>query len=475
LGGTALVALGDWIWPGGTDLDRFAGGALYDAVVLAAAVACLARARAVPRERAGWVLMALALLCWGAGRAYWTLYVETHPAPPYPSAADALCLAFYPLACAGLATLVGARARELDWRRWTDAAIAALGTAALVTACVYDLVSDRIGGSDLQAVTTLAYPLADVVLFATIVGVIALSGWRPGRTWSLLLVGLAVHAVGDIAHTLQSIDGTPAAGGWIEPIYLISAVLIGSALWMPEAAAIERSALDEGWRELMVPAIFTAVMIGLFLTRYVSGGSGLSNFLRGMTMVAVVVRLALSVRENRSLLEQVRTDPLTGLGNRGGMQVDLDIACAHAGEAHPVTLLLFDLNGFKRYNDSFGHPAGDDLLLRLGDRLRQAAAPSATAYRIGGDEFCLLAPVAGSELDALMQRAAEALTDDRNGVEVSSSWGMATIPAEAATPKEALQLADVRMYAQKESRRLAAGRPRLDEAVEVAAFPVQSV
>jgi diguanylate cyclase (GGDEF)-like protein len=245
-------------------------------------------------------------------------------------------------------------------------------------------------------------------------------------------------------------------------------------LWLPKVDTIERSEVNEGWRELMVPALFAAVMIGLFTMRYFSAGSALSSALWALTMVAVIVRLALSVQENRALLEQVRTDPLTGLGNRGGMQVDLDAACDRASAEEPITLLLFDLNGFKRYNDSFGHPAGDDLLLRLGRALQHAAGSAGTAYRIGGDELCVLASVSGEELEELKRRTAQALTAVEHGVEVSSSWGAATIPDEASTPKEALQLADVRMYAQKESRRVARSQPRLDEGVRVSTWPKET-
>lgn len=454
-GGTALVILHDWLGAGDASLDKIAGGSLYDAVVLAAGVACLARAWVVPRERLGWAVLGVAILFWGAGEVYWTLYIVDAPAPPYPSPADALYLAFYPLVFLGLAGLVRARASELEWRRWTDGAIAALGTAALGTAFVFDFVADHTSGSDIQVATTLAYPLGDIAIFAAIVGVIALSGWRPGRTWSLLLVGLAAQAVADVAYTLQSTDGVIPAGNWIDPIYLISAAFLGSVLWLPKAASIQPSDRDESWRELMVPALFAGVMIGLFTMRYFSAGSSLSTALWALTMIAVLVRLALSVNENRRLVEQVRTDLLTGLGNRGGLQIDLDQACARASEEEPVTLLLFDLNGFKRYNDSFGHPAGDELLAHLGEELRRAAGPTAAAYRIGGDEFCLLARGSRDEADAITRRAAMALTASRHGVEVSASWGAATIPSEAATPLEALQLADVRMYAQKESRRVA--------------------
>jgi diguanylate cyclase (GGDEF)-like protein len=470
-GGTALAILHDWLGIGGAGLDDFVGGPLYDSVVLAAGVACLFRARAVPRERLGWTLMGIAILFWGAGEVYWTLFILDNPSPPYPSPADALYLAFYPLACAGLAGLVRARAQELDWRRWTDAAIAALGTAALGTAFIFDFVADHTSGSGLQVATTLAYPLGDIVMLSAIVGVIALSGWQPGRTWSLLLAGLTAQAVADIAYTLQSTDGVVPGGAWIDPIYLISAVFLGSVLWLPRAAPIRPVRSEDGWRELMVPGLFAAVMIGLFTMRYFSAGSGLAGALWGLTMVAVVVRLALSVKENRSLLEQARTDPLTGLGNRGAMQVDLDAACESADETSPATLLLFDLNGFKRYNDSFGHPAGDELLLHLGEALRKAAAPIGTVYRIGGDEFCLLAPASGDELEALTRKTAQALTASRHSVEVGSSWGAATIPTEVSTPREALQLADVRMYAQKESRRVASTQPRLNETVKVSAWP----
>ena len=80
----------------------------------------------------------------------------------------------------GLVLLVRARAEEIDWRLWMDGAIAALGTAALGTAFVFDFVADQTDGTTIQVATTLAYPLGDIVLLSMVVGVIALTGWRPG-------------------------------------------------------------------------------------------------------------------------------------------------------------------------------------------------------------------------------------------------------------------------------------------------------
>ena len=142
-------------------------------------------------------------------------------------------------------------------------------------------------------------------------------------------------------------------------------------------------------------------MIGLFAMQYFSATSGLSTVLWAATMTAVIVRLAMSDKENKDLLEQVRTDPLTGLSNRGRMQVDLEEECERASDEQPAMLYLFDLNGFKRYNDTFGHPAGDELLVRLGSALREAVGEDGTAYRIGGDEFCLLLTCAEERFDAV--------------------------------------------------------------------------
>ena len=87
----------------------------------------------------------------------------------------------------GSILLVRARARELDWRLWMDGLIAGLGTAALGAALVFEFVADRDQRHAVQVATTLAYPLGDILMLALVVGVVALTRWRPGRTWSLLL------------------------------------------------------------------------------------------------------------------------------------------------------------------------------------------------------------------------------------------------------------------------------------------------
>jgi two-component system cell cycle response regulator len=469
-GGAALVITHDWIGIGGPGLDTAINGVAYDAVVVCAALACLTRALRGGPERGAWLAISASIFAWGAGEIWWTLYIEGNPDAPYPSPADIGYLAFYPLAALGLYLLVRARAEELDRRLWMDGLVAALGTAALGAALLFEFVADHTSGSTIEVVTTLAYPFGDVLLVSLIVGIIALTRWRPGRTWTLLLGGLAVMAVADVAFTMQSYEATLPGGDWVEPIYLFSAVLLGAEAWQPQANRILPDARFDGWREMIVPGIVAGAMIVLGILQYLHSSSALTTILWSLTMLAVIGRLALSLRENSRLLEQVRTDPLTGLGSQARLRMDLELR--ERSPTAPLTVILLDLNGFKRYNDSFGHPAGDKMLTMLGKRLKAAVEPPATGYRLGGDEFLVLVDggVAGLGLERRQEiavSAAEALTAKGKGFDLSAAWGIASVPEEADSPAEAMQLADVRMYAQKESRRLAWSVEPLDrEALE---------
>jgi diguanylate cyclase (GGDEF)-like protein/PAS domain S-box-containing protein len=159
------------------------------------------------------------------------------------------------------------------------------------------------------------------------------------------------------------------------------------------------------------------------------------------------------------LAHQALHDSLTGLPNRRSLFSDLESRLPEASGDRPLLLLLFDLNGFKAYNDTFGHPAGDALLVRVGNRLRSALDGEATAYRIGGDEFCVLAWSDGNGSDSLANVAAGALTEHGREFDVTASHGAVLLPREARTVDEAVRIADRRMYARKNfDSRSSAGR-----------------
>lgn len=164
------------------------------------------------------------------------------------------------------------------------------------------------------------------------------------------------------------------------------------------------------------------------------------------------------MRATQAMLEDAAmVDSLTGLPNRRQLMADLSGLSAN-GEATPTLLGMFDLDGFKTYNDTFGHSAGDALLTRLGGHLAAAATTPARAYRLGGDEFCVLAPMADVDGDALLERASVALSEHGEGFSISCSHGAAELPTETTDAEEALSLADRRMYILKTGGRPSAGR-----------------
>jgi diguanylate cyclase (GGDEF)-like protein len=138
------------------------------------------------------------------------------------------------------------------------------------------------------------------------------------------------------------------------------------------------------------------------------------------------------------------------------------------GAATPAVLLLFDLDGFKSYNDTFGHLAGDALLTRLGRALARAVAPHGRAYRLGGDEFCILVPLRGAEpADSVAQMGAEALHDEGEGFSIGASYGAVVVPDEAESPTDLLGTADLRMYAWKHQGRPSTAKQTTDALVRV--------
>jgi diguanylate cyclase (GGDEF)-like protein len=188
---------------------------------------------------------------------------------------------------------------------------------------------------------------------------------------------------------------------------------------------------------------------------------GLGVWPIGMVLGALLflfVAIATFRTSQRELRHAAVTDALTGLGNRRLLMADLERALERSTLDFPRLLVLLDLDGFKSYNDTFGHPAGDALLVRLGRHLDAAVAPWGRAYRLGGDEFCVLATASADEAFAVIEAARVALSESGEGFSIGASHGTALLPEEAADAAEALRCADQRMYVAKQGGRPSAER-----------------
>jgi two-component system cell cycle response regulator len=428
---------------------------VYYGLLLGAAAACLARGVWGDGRRRIWLALGIGVLSWTAGDLYWVAFLRDDATVPFPSVSDAFYLGFYPPAYVSLVLLLRARLRDVPRSLWLDGLIGGLTVSAIGATLVFQAVLDSTEGSALAVATNLAYPLGDLLLLALVVAFLGLTGWHADRALLVIGAGLSVFAVADSVYLYQAAAGSYVEGTLLDAGWLVAIVLLALAAWQPERV-VERTEL-EGWPLVAVPALFALSGLALLVYDHFWSVNLLALALSSAAVLAVIARMGVTFHERRNLLARVReealTDSLTGLGNRRAFMLELQERLETADESRPFVLALYDLDGFKNYNDTFGHLAGDALLKRLSKKLTTATSGWGAAYRMGGDEFCVLADSAGTEPLELAATAAQALREQGEGFLVTSAYGAAVLPEEATTPSDALRLADTRMYAQKESRR----------------------
>ena len=159
-------------------------------VMATGAVVMLSRAVRVRSERVGWGCLALGVLAWTGGEAYYSVVLWDLTEVPLPSPADVGYLLFPPLAFTGIALILHARLRGLPRMLFVDAATATLAAMALSAAVVLDVVLGQAEGTIVEVVANLAYPVTDALLVGLAAGACVLTGGRD-RSLILLAGGLA--------------------------------------------------------------------------------------------------------------------------------------------------------------------------------------------------------------------------------------------------------------------------------------------
>ena len=314
-------------------------------------------------------------------------------------------------------------------------------------------------------------PLVWVVVAAATVltAVVGLLPWRrlvpTGRAlplmvgWSLCLVPMVV--------LLAAVDG-----GADSPFSLLLVVpLVFSTLAYPVRATV---------------LVGGAIIAGQVTIVLATPGAGLQHvLLQGAVMALIAAMGTLTSRNHwqalareEALAARLRQladrDGLTGCYNHRGFHERLDAEVARSRRSgRPIALLQADLDHFKQVNDGFGHPVGDDVLVRAGRVLQELARVSDVVGRVGGEEFAVLLP--GSTLDegrAVGERIREAVGRLDHPVPVTVSVGVSAMPETAATDEQLVASADRALYAAKR-----AGRDRVVvapplHALEAGAAPV---
>ena len=458
-----LVLYGAWqlsVWPaGGRGVTSVLWSAPAGLAAVAAALWAMRRSEPGSLVRTVWAWLAAALTFQLLGSLL-ALHDTSWRSIPLLTICRPPFLAFYLAPILGLLGFLAPRRTSTSRTRLAlDLAIVALSGGLLVG---YVMLSGdpHAGFSALQRTVLVAFPAVDLILLVAI-------GWRlmrgthapgiPGPgVQRLLALAMALYVVADLRWIEMVLRSEYTSGSLLNALCIVAIAVFAIACAAQSAsdprARLPRAHTPElGWS----PYVAMTIGFGLLIVDHRSTALVITTVVLGAVVgLRQLVASGDLLRAERLASHRSTHDVLTGLPNRRALLSDLGAALEDAARA-PFLLAMYDLDGFKLYNDRFGHMAGDQLLRRIGQRMQAAMPAGAHAYRLGGDEFCAIVSDREDAGRLIEQVADEALTVAGPGFTVGASAGMVRLPEEAADVMTALHIADTRMYAGKQGRRSA--------------------
>jgi len=241
--------------------DEFFRQGLNDVLLWSAAAACFAGARRSTRSRTAWLLVSAGLASWAVGDTIWSIRFGGAAQGPLTSVSDVFWLAWYPLVLAALVLLVRDRVPAFELHRWIDGVVVMLVVATPWVALFLEPVAAHSGTSAIADAVDFAYPLGDAIIVGATLGAFALMGWRPGRMWCTLALGLVALGVADAVYSVQALQHT-YRGGLYDAAWAGGAVLIAYAAWMPYPGQVRQTKIT-GWPAVALPLAAEAFAIAL--------------------------------------------------------------------------------------------------------------------------------------------------------------------------------------------------------------------
>jgi diguanylate cyclase len=459
--------------------------------IAAPAIAAWSAARAGRRAagrgwRVGWYLVAASCASWGIGQVIWTWFETIQgQTTPFPSLADLFYLLAIPLALGGLLAMPSSSNDRHDRVRVVlDGIIVACSVLFVSWITVLGPTLAAATGTAFERAIALAYPSGDVIVLTMVLVACGRSD-RAGRAAiGFAGLGFAAFALADSLFVYTSLRTSSVSNlsndAWVAG-YLLVALGAYHATRRPPGP-VSDLARPEAGRSAMVllPYIPVGVVLGLCVAEALTNDPivvGDAVFFIGTALiVALLARQAFVIMENsrltRSLARsntqlqyQLLHDDLTGLPNRPLLLDRLRVTLARLERNRSMAAIMFvDLDLFKQANDTYGHEAGDEVLISVGHRLVTSLRAGDTVARFGGDEFVVLCEDVASadEADELARRVNDAVTEPvaiAAGVDVAvqASIGLLLIDDPQAQPEAVVREADAAMYRAKRN-----GRSRIE-------------
>ncbi|GAA4588304.1 hypothetical protein GCM10023107_08960 [Actinoplanes octamycinicus] len=414
-----------------------------------------------PAARSVWWLLAAGQVMYaGADIAYFV--TTTGSETNYPVLANVLYLAQYLLVAAALVLLGRRRSPQRNTAALVDTAILAVAAAVLWWVFLIHPAVAAPGFSALDRVAATIYPVMDLCVLTVAIRLL-LGGGARQTSYQLVLAFLGLTLFADTAYGLLTLHGMYENGGWSDAVYLVSYLALGAAALHPSmrrvAEPVEGRSGATLYRVVLlaVATLVAPVVLAVQNLRHAASSDLVVVTASAVLFLLMLTRMAGLIAAQRRI---AMTDGLTGVHTRrhlsDALRAERERAARHGGS---FAMLLVDVDHFKHINDTYGHPAGDQVLREVAGRLRDACRDTDVVARFGGEEFAVLVTgeVPGrlaALAEELRQRIAGApvLVDNRTAITVTVSIGAAVLPGTAST-EELLVAADGALYAAKRGGR----------------------
>jgi len=353
---------------------------IYNSVLIAAIIGILFTP--LPDDNLGQRVFALALFAWGAGSI--SSSIDSFFKTELSIISESAYSLFYPLAIFGAVRSL--RNQEKSRRlELIDTLVIALSGTTLLSTFFLKPASTEISGSQYQVFLTIIYPVGDLVLMLTVIGIVLLQ--RLSLRSLLFLLGITIFTVSDFYYLWLSQNDLYIFGSLSDAGWLLGFVLMAHSYWFASD--------EEEHPRTFNPTIVTLALVlsSIILAISVLRPDYFPRFVlipAFATIALAFLRMAVAMADARQMSEEqilARTDELTGLANRRRF-----IAEFEQFQKSPGSLLILDLDGFKPVNDQLGHEVGDQLLAQVAHRLQRVIPRGALLARLGGDEFGALVP-----------------------------------------------------------------------------------
>lgn len=326
-------------------------------------------------------LLASSCIAWAVGSIISTLD-SFYPRTLSENYADISYALFYPLMLLGIY-----RAQKIYFQKQReirgdilDVLIIGLSLSNLCAGLALREVSSQMGGSGISFYLSLIYPIGDVVILGFAFATIAIQ--RGNSRNLLVLLGLIVFTVTDLFFLWKSIYSQYSFASLFDDGWILGLILISESMWHPGASREISKRFNSVASTLSLLASTGVVAVSFFIPDFFPI---FVIAIAGLTIGLSLLRLIYTLREVKHVSEQrelARTDELTGLPNRRKFLSEIDRLNSQSG-----TLMILDLDGFKKVNDRYGHSVGDQLLRTIAQRFVRVMPPHSELARLGGDEF----------------------------------------------------------------------------------------